>query len=168
MNLASAKLYPYFKTNWKKHDWFVFHKFIGTKLKIIEEISWCQMGRTDFKQFMPFSACFFKHFLNLARTSNIAIPTSYIIRHLHLLPPPPKETQRVFFNRMELLGWEDIWANPKDTTQLHLKLSLCHVWNRKQVMLVASLDPWFSSNQNGISHLSIWNPKNLRSTHKIC
>jgi hypothetical protein len=53
-----CKLHPYFKTNWEKHDWFVFHKFIGTKLKIIEEISWCQMGRTDFKQFMPFSACF--------------------------------------------------------------------------------------------------------------
>jgi len=83
---------------------------------------------------------------------------------VHLVPPPPKETQRVFFNRTELLGWEDIWVNPKGRTQLQLKLNLCHVWNRKQAMLVARLDPWFSCNQNGISHLSIWNPKS-RGAH---
>jgi len=81
---------------------------------------------------------------------------------------PQKKLEEFFSTDRKLLGWEDIWANPKDTTQLHLKLSLCHVWNRKQAMLVTSLHPWFSSNQNGISHLSIWNPKNLRSTHKIC
>jgi hypothetical protein len=80
----------------------------------------------------------------------------------------PLHPQKKLEELMELLGWEDIWANPKDTTQLHLKLNMCHVWNRKQAMLVASLGPWFLSNQNGISYLSIWNPKNLRSTHKIC
>lgn len=146
----------------------MFQKFIGTKLKIIEKIS----VMSNAKNWLQTIHALFSLLLNIPLIwPGLPIwlyQLFYIIGHLHLLPPPPKETQRVFFNRTELLGWADIWANPKDTTQLHLKLNMCHVWNRKQAMLVASLDPWFSSNQNGISHLSIWNPKNLKSTHKIC
>jgi hypothetical protein len=91
-----CKLHSYFRTTWEKHDLFVFHKFIGTKLKIMEEIHWYHIGRTNFKQLLPIFSLLLKNSLTLAWISVLALTTFYIIQQLPLLPLPPKEAHRIF------------------------------------------------------------------------
>jgi len=83
-----------------------------------------------------------------------------------MLGPWPQGLQIGFPNQFNGTVFQ-LWCQYKATPigMLDLGWTLALTIESKRAMLVASLGPWFSSNQNAISYLSIWNPKNPRSTY---